>query len=451
MIGPISNHPAVKGVVAGMAAVEAGFQKAGAAADILGNSLTTNAQKNEALKESLIPLYASFKKFAEAVDGTTDRIRVAGVQLQRALVDLAAGAAANRQFRQNDATFGEPYRALLRAARAQGGLPAAGEYDRSTALGQRASEEALPVRAAEDARRRARLAAEGVREEQFARSAAMKDAVKAQAGGLLDAAGTLRRLKGLVDNENGGGGRNQAEKLVADVSGLNAAAGRRNKAGIAEAAAAAVQNTDRAKVLNETALEQIQRRQESVVKLANAERDARQANIGVLQAELAVLEQKEQRMAGFARQLGKLSEGEFQAAQVYLDEVLAAEKAGTLRDLPAHFFDAAAQIAPEYAQKQQEKVGAERGREQGKRYAGIDDSLVQDYTKGTLAQARLAVDAKRIDVRVEVDLDAVKTAEAIVERIKPVMAEYAAALKISVRLTNEAAEIKRIQAVNQQP
>lgn len=426
VLGKLGPAGAIAG--AAVAALDAAMSKAAKAVDIWGNKTLSQAQRTEMLKEEFVPLYASFKKLAEAVDGTAERVRQAQLKLERALVDIGARAAAGRQYRQADAQFGEPYRALLRAAGAQDQLPPTAAFDRSTAVGERQQADAAQVQQAEDARRRARLAAAGAKEEGFARSVAMKGAVQEQAAAANEAAGFTKVLRQRRANENAGGPR--------------------DKAGIAEAAGAAREANEVATVANSTALEQIQRRMENVVKLATAESEARKANIAVMQAELGVLEQKEQRMAGFAKQLGAMNEGDFELAKANLDMLREAEKDGTLRDLPSEVGDAAARIAPEYVAKQREKVGAERAKELGQDYKGIDDSLIQDFTKETLAQVRAQVDKVRADVRVEIDLDAAATAEAIATQIKPVMAEYAAALRLQVTLTKEKAEIEKIQRVN---
>lgn len=400
------------GAVAGAAAVYGALvEAAGKAANginLLRNSSLTAAQQIQGLAEEFIPGAAVLRRFADAVDGTSERVRKAGVNYERDVVGIQADA----QERARKSELGAELSGVRATANAvrDNRLGVMERFDRNTALGARAAAEQEVRQPAKDAQVEARRQQQSTKEALRDQDVRVRDAnVRAiMAKNKRDLAAT--QFQGWQDREN--------------------ITGRRDKAGGIEAAnklALADRDLGLAEVQRQT---ELNRQRELGVKYAEAESAVRKGNIEASKAELEVLKQKEDRMAGTAQRLGSMGRGEFELRKEALRQVKAA---GGLENVPPELAALAGEIAPEYIAKQREQLGGLRGKEVAKEFRGLDDSTVKDFENATLKEVRAQVDGVKADVRIQIDLDAQQVADDIFKRTRDVFGELIKAIEAQVK------------------
>lgn len=419
------------GLAAGAAAFETGIKKLTEAVNIAQNGMLTAAQKGTMLRDEFIPFHKSIRQFREALDGTTEAVAAAMRKQEREMASINYRAAARSDYRSFEADRYQPIEAMLRAENHPGAprLTAGSitAYDRSSAIGERKSAEAAIRDPAADAVGRADRAARG--------SALNRDT---QAGISAEAQRARDRAKEEAD---------AAVKRVRDLRAAENSGGDRNKKGIAEATADANIALERFARLDAQAKAEMERHANAITKAAEDEGAARRAVIDLQKAELQILEQKEQRMAGFAQKLGSMNEGDFEMAKAALEAL----KESGIENLPAEMADMAAQVAPEFVAKEREKLGEKRAKEiagPGGVGQGLDDSLLASFEKETIAQVRAQVDKVRADVRVSVDIDAKTTAEEILKGLAPIMGAFGKALDVRVQKLEEKLYVDKVQRIN---
>lgn len=411
---------------AALQTLDIAVQRATKAVNTFTNAGMTSAQKWESLKDDVIPFFSTIRKFGEALDGTAEAIRKAGAKLAHDLAVQSVSAANRATLSGFAADTMDPFRATVRAGRARGALPGMQTYDRASAIGAEHSREQDITLPAADAARRAKLTADAAKEELFMRSSAAKSAAVREQRSRAESQAAYDRVQAIQKSENSGGGRDKAGKATA-IGEAQAAFDRQQKDSVAL----------------ETELNRVA---QATVKAKQAEAEAQRAVVDQQKAELQLLQQKEQRMAGYAQKLGSMNEADFEMAK----EALKAVKENGLENLPAEIADQAAQIAPEFIAKQREALGGKRARDfAGGDGKGIDDSLVDAFGKETLAQVRANVDKVKADVRVTLDLDPVLTAEAIVDKLGPVLGDLKKALDVRLDMIERKVELDRIQRVEQ--
>lgn len=409
---------------AAYAALEAGLNKTAKAADISSNGMLTQAQKSEMLASEFIPLYASFKRFGEAMDGTTEALRAQKLKLERTLAIQAATAQTAAGIRAFEYSHSDQYRAQLRSFGEV--VPLRGMdvplFDRSTSAGAQAAHEASIRGAAADAQRQAKRAAVAAREGAYIQSGEAKTAIGKRNYAALDLEMALKKVQNLREQENNGGERNK--KAIG--------------AALADAHAAA----QRFDFADSAAQTEINRSAEATKRSVEAESNARRANLEVMKAELAIQEQKEQRMAGFAEKLGAMSEGDFQERVAALEAVKGVKD---LREVPVELQDLASGIAGGYIKQRREQAGEGRGAYLKEKFGDLNDAAINDFGKETLAQVRANTDAMRIDARVQIDFDAELTAKALAEQLAPILGQLKNAATITIREAENKKKLEQIE------
>lgn len=419
MTGLVGKAGAVgAGIQAGVQAVDAAMVKSANAINILNSGIHTTAQKRDAILSEIVPLYGSFKKLREAVDGTTERIAASARRLELA---LAVGQAEFHGYQAMRAV-GAEYQGAAATTRAfgiVGATPGTPTFDRSTALGARRTEEQGAVQSALDARHMAeinRVATQQALTTQSVYTGVRRASMRGAAKSYYEQSGATR---GLLRAEDAGGPR--------------------NKAGIREA-------LDKQEELGQAAGHEIAKVEQELTRLSEmqkkaieAESAARKANIDVMRGELAIQEQREQRMAGYAQKLGAMNQADFE----YAKQIAQVVNEGDLKDLPQEFADVAAQVAPEMVAKKRERLGAERAGEVAQQFPGIDDSVISDFRKSTLEEVRAQVDKVRADIKVEINLDAKAMAEDLENRLEPILRDLVEVQDRKIALV--AAELRRTQ------
>jgi predicted metal-dependent hydrolase len=134
-------------------------------------------------------------------------------------------------------------------------------------------------------------------------------------------------------------------------------------------------------------------------------------------------------MTGFAQKFGAMNEADFEFAK----EALRAVQDSGIANVPTELADIASQVAPEYIAKQREELGAKRAGGLGKDFKGIDDSLIGDFEKSTLAEVRAQVDKVKADVRVQINLDAEQLAEGTAKAIVEKLGAYFKSIDVKVQ------------------
>lgn len=409
---------------AGMLAVDQAGKKVAGSAELMTSGIHSNAQKIAGLADEWIPLRSMFRKLGEAVEGTTERIAKSNRQLEvgRAVIAAQFGAAAAVRGQVYEYQFAEGTSRAYRGMGGPGGMPT---FDRSSAIGARKSAESIQMLDSQDSRHYAAVQAQAAR-----------TAAGSQAAALAAAKANEARLFG---DRQGAYKERRAKQELEDTTGVRDRAGVREALNKEELANASV---TRANAQTEA---EILRLKDAQSKAIAAESAYRKANIQVMQSELNILQQREDRMTGFAQKLGAMNEYEFEFAKEMLKEV----KASGVENMPAELVDIAGQVAPEFIAKEREKLGEKRAAGLGKEIPGIDDSLVNEFQKDTLESVRMAVDKVRADIRVEIQFDAEQTANALTAQLAPLLTEFAEQQDMKIKLIRaemERAQISKAQA-----
>jgi hypothetical protein len=249
------------------------------------DDLTGAQKRNHVLDSITFGVAGSLLKFRNAMDGTTEGMRRAA----RNLVDMQTRAEIQGRNRSDMMAMqgGVDTARATAASLAGASAPMMPGFDRWSMAGQQAYEEYQTVTPAQDAAAAAEREARAAR---LAESSAAGRYGAAQRRYQMYRGATRRQGRneaGYVSNENTYFDRNQL--------------GRQNNLG-----ALSANQTSEASTFEQM----IQARKElerAGVSAAEAESRARQANLQVMQAELAVLTQREQRMTGDASRLGGMN------------------------------------------------------------------------------------------------------------------------------------------------
>lgn len=141
--------------------------------------------------------------------------------------------------------------------------------------------------------------------------------------------------------------------------------------------------------------------------------------IDVQKAELEVLKQREQRMAGIQQSLGSMSRGQFGASARAVEQV----RRRGIANVSAQTAGLASQIAPEFINRQREQLGGERAAQLRGRMGAEAFGQVygNDFSPGnTLADTRRNIDRVQAEVRVAVQVDERALASEIIKTLEPV-------------------------------
>ena len=281
-----------------------------------------------------MPIFGTIKKslreFAEALDGTAERTRRAGIRLAEDPQRLALEMAMSRE-------------------EGAAGAAATGATNRATALG-------LVSLSPMQRFNRSTMAGEiGYQEEQ--QRIGPRDAAQIAAHEAIAARATAEsadRQFRAADRE----WRDAQQARFGRGGRMNAAVGResgysRNQAGIAESGADRAQALKREAALLQRRNELLQQSQQAAVSASEAEARARQANIQLMQTELQITQQREQRLVGDATRLGGTN---------FIDRQLGLQAARMARDqgignVSPEVLSRARSFAPDWVQQQQMRFG----------------------------------------------------------------------------------------------
>jgi len=412
--------PAGVAVAAGVMALDAAAQKGADALNVVNNGMLTQAQKESALRDQFIPLHESFRKFREALDGTTEAVARSKRDLDR---NLAFGNI-NQQAMEAARGVEFPVQQASDLSRAYNRAPApAGQetFDRGTAIGERRAADQATRLAALDAKRQADAEAAGAK----ATAADQLDKVKAAQGNLTvtqtnrDKALAAWRAQQAAENSGAPVDKAKRAQLYTDAT---------------TASDQVVKSAERAEA-------ELTRYKEAGLKAVEAEKRAREASVNVARAELELLSQREQRMSSMAERVGAMHESEFEQAKEAVREI----RAGGLTSVTPDRANLAATIAPELVAKERQKLGAERYAGFAAEQKGADDSNIEDFNKATLKEVRAQVDKIKADVRVQVNLDPQHVAESITAKLSKVMTDFKVALDVKVQALEDLFRLNQTQ------
>lgn len=405
-MGKLSGAMTIVAAVAGIATV--GMSKLAETINTLSSSARTDAQKNEEIARS-IPLIGrvagAFIDLRDAANDIPDKIRRSKIAMEEGLLW--------QQGKQAQAMALDASRSAVGAYRARAGAfggIAVGQAplgDRSTYVGELRFQEESQRYPAQEAKKRAE-----------AEALAGRDAVR----------GEQQRLNELVA-KRGMLGRHVEATRGAERAAMgreSGATGSRQKAERQEAGAAAQLALNNFLLNEQRIVEQNNRLKAAGVTAAEKESAVRKANIAVMQAELSILQQKEQRLTGEAAALGQMNRVERMLAA---DAALAIKQGG-LESVTPEQRELARRVAPGFVRKEEEKLGLSTAEGRRLREAGIHDG-------GNLDLVRQEIQKVQTQVQIAISLDeqalATKIAEAL-ERavgvlVKSIRAEFNAKLE----------------------
>lgn len=406
-------------VGAGLMAMDAGLKMATEGLNIMNSGVHTNAQKQHMLAEAFVPGFKTIKEFSEALDGTTEALarHKREIQDQNKITQAKAqGQQEVRGFEWNRIQMNEAVRDAAKQRTSLGSK----KFDRSTAVGQRKYDEFQPVQAAKDAQRQADLQGKAAEKNMERQKKNAKEAAEAAKLARFDFESKMALLRGAQAAEN-------------------APNGIRNKAGVSEKAKDAKIAEQKMLEAGKLAQAEQERYAESAVRRAEAEAAARRASVEVQKAELEVMKAKEQRMASTAQRLGAMNEGDREMAKAALDAV----RESGIENVPAELADMAAKVAPEFIAKQREALGEKEAKAIAIERPDLDDSTIQDFKDTSLKEIRKKVDEKQMEVRVQIDLDAEKTAQMILEKVAPILGELKKAIDVRIEKLRDSIDLDR--------
>lgn len=394
-------------------------EKAAKALEITGDKAMTESQKRRALFEEFVPGGEKLVRFGDAITGVTSALK----ENERALQRQQTITQHIANLRQRSST------GAAEVAGAEGtavgmrfnklGAWQGGSFDRSTAEGQ--------IGSADYARRQG--AADSVTRAKQERDAA-GFAANSQAGREAEARARLKQ----AEAEEMAASRDLAKRQAAE-NGTPDKAGKRDKAGVDEAAKRLqdrAQNTLNAQKQLQT---EIERSKEKQVTLAEKESAIRKAQIEQSKAELEILKSKEARMSEMQKNVGGMNTGQFEMAK----GAAAFIKANGIENASSEVIDLARSVAPKMVDKMAEDRGA--GRAQELAALGIDD-YQSDFKAGSdsLKEVRAKVDSVEASIRVDVQLDAEKLAQKTAEVLGASLASLIESIK--AEMLSELAKVR---------
>lgn len=426
MTAPLAGLAAVAGFTH---TLQGAFQAAsGAAKALYANPYLDELQRDLELRKS-VPLFGSVVRanleLLEARKGVTARLFKQEVEAERAgIVSRITGQGELEAAALLARMGGFENRAI---AAGRFAMPIPEGFDRSTYAGRlREAEQTTMLPALEELvrARRERFAVDADRTEAQSRQEANRQALQRAQDAYKQAMATFQAA-----GKNVGPDANELERRA-----------KAEKDAALRSAEKAV--NEQLEIQKRIRAENV-RLQELGVKHAEAESRVRQANIGVMRAELQVLTQREARMSEGQRRLGAMGEGEYQLATAMMKEI---KKSG-LENATPEMVAWASRVAPNMVGDLQEKLGEKRALEQ----AALGNLDFEEYAKGERLDAtRQQINKLRADVQVKLDLDTESTAKDIAENLKPLLKEVFKIMAVEIKMELQKDWIQRQIRWNQE-
>lgn len=407
------------GMVAAMlsAGIDAGLKKATQVVDIHNDPLMTNAHKDQAMVEAIVPMAESLRKFTESVNGVTAKIARQGMQLEQSLARINAayeyhGKIINIGYQQTEAFARE--RATYRHARdpmaqinreVRGGEIAF--FEEQMRYGPR-NQEIMARRDVDTAQEVANYSNKSLSN----RKRAFVEAEEALARRKRE----RDYLRKREDDEGAGIG---GQRLKVEIDQANNKVLEANTE--LEKARAAYEN-------------EITRNLDAQNNLAEKQHQLRQATLNVAKAELEILKARESRQASAQQTIGSMSRAELARSAYALKHV---QRFGIENVAPETAGDAA-RIAPEFIRKQREQLGAQRIQNDLKQFLTPEEYKSFDFNKdfeggGTAAKTREEQAKVQANIDVNIQLDEEKLASQLAKNIDPVFEKLVKIMEISVK------------------
>lgn len=404
-----------------LVALNEGAKKTTEAVNTMNNGLLNAGQKAEMVKEQLIPFYGTVKRLDEAVSGVTETMARHGREMEE---NARRNTLWSQQLSEGRGFYGnniQPSRAVVTAYAA--GVPEmrGANFDRSTAVGERDYREFGIMTAATDQRRDAEM------KRRVAQAAVQNQAT----------------LTATTDKRNEAAQRKFLERRVdLHVAKVNYEREQSNKNKTAYSAALRDADTaqQQAAIRTAEAKAEIARQAELAKQAVQAEVEYQKANLAVMKAELDIMKQKEDRMASYAKNLGSMGIGDYERSKAMLGVV---QEVG-VENLPPGLVNEAAKIAPEFIEKQREKLGEKRAAEVGKQFGGIDDSVIQDFRQNSLKEIREKINKVELNVRLELQMQPAETAKALLAEVEPLLVKLNSAFKLEIKNLEDRIELDKL-------
>jgi hypothetical protein len=425
--------------------------KAATAMDILGNSTTTAAQKQDALFANFVPMGDTILRFRDAVMGVTDSLRRTEIGHQDRMLQQSRGSylesVVNREQAQAT-THGHYAQAYARAE-----VPAAPNADRSTFQGDiQYSQQArlFPLQGnlaraqAESDAAKADVEASRSRLEQLKSDAAaastkqdnaiikmMEERDKEngpRAGATRGATGRpsswyTMGIAGLAVGANltGLGKIPGVNKAIGGLASLSDEAWR-DKPARAAANVAGVEATAAVLQAEKLVQEEIVRLKERGLSAAEKESAVRKASIAIDRAQLGFLQEKEQRLGSQAVRLAGMGPAGRAVGSAYA-RMMQNMKPEAIANLPSSIIGQAQYYAPEFVRKRLEQAGEKLG-----------GFVAEDKRRGILEMGKLSdvreeIGKKAMAVEVKLNFDRAELNRQIVEAVREALAGLVASIK----------------------
>lgn len=389
--GSLGGAGAAVGLAAAaFGAVTLAADKAASAIEVMNNGAMTAAQKQDQFTK-MMPGGETYIKLRDAIAGVTESMRLLALEHQN--LSLAQANAQEKKMREVAGQAEVDRAANLGTAYNRARVPdtlnklAGG---RGTYAGQLAYEEAAARFGPQAALSRAEEEAKAARKD-YGASGARRVDLEANRVRLIDRMDKARAAEEqAVKNGNAFGANAGDNKVARTAAGLNAL------------------RAEQEVLNNEARIEaEINRQKDLGVTLAQKESAARQAQNGMLKAELQLLQQKEQRQSGAAQALGSMNPAQRAMA---VQAVKMAQQVGDVGMLPPSLRGLAQQVAPGMMGKLTEKSG-----ENSKEFKELQGLGAVD--KGSLDETRREVAKTQTQVEVNVNLDTEAMAKKIAEAL----------------------------------
>lgn len=412
---------------ASLYAFDASLVKGTKALNIKNDATLTAAQRLNALGDEFVPFHRSIREATEAFNGVTDAMRrqqdafdrrAAGMAAEQARFGQVSGAAFSRQQASN------------RRDAVNAFTPAMSErFDLSTVQGRfgfQAQSATLPARDAATAAGRELSAAQ------------------------RDTADAWQRANDAATNYNRTvNDLNAATKRLADVEERENRTGVRFKVERDAAAKDVLTQLQRQSDLEARLGTERQRYAEAAKAQSTAATAAAHARVGVMQAELGVLQQQELRMASLRQQLGGMDRG----GMGYATSMLKLMAKNGVGSMTPDMQSAAAQLAPDFVRAEQEKLGEKRAAALRQKFSKEDYARIfGDAEAGgaTLDATRNRIQKVAADMRVVVELDTKRVADDLSRILNDQFRGILENAKISVRNAERMVDAKKAAERNQQ-
>lgn len=419
--------PAAAVAAAGLMLFDAGLAKATKTITLANDSTQTLAQKMNAWGDEFVPFHKQIREMGEAISGVSDRLT-----RQQDEFDVRTARQAAEQSRYAGVAGAEMN--LARASGREYGLLTnrmgqLGRFDQGTVQGRFDAQAQQLTLAARDAQV---LAA---RSEEEARRVARAAEVRAN-----DAKREYNRTGLSLIEAQDRLGRLQAEENRTGI---------RRKGDIDLAAKDARFFTHKLADDEQRMGAEVERAARSRLELSEALTRSTQARVGVMQAELSVLQQQEQRMASLRQTLGGMARGQVAYSGGILRRIAERGIESVTPDMAA----GVAGIAPDFIRAEQEKLGEKylgriRGQltpQQMEKVFGKAEAAGQ-----TLAGTRAQVQRVVADMRVVVELNTERVAEDMMKVFKAQYDQLIKGVKFSADTAERVERMKKADERNQQ-